>query len=141
MPVILGILTICLLVSACSREPATPGFQFVEATIADIHSAIERGDARCVDIIAGYLARIDAYDKSTGLNSIIFTNPNALEKAGVPDVTAVRVHEAAGRFMTIVAIKQRYPGHSRQAAMVAAPEEVRSGGAAAVKPEPSTPER
>ena len=104
MPVILGILTICLLVSACSREPATPGFQFVEATIADIHSAIERGDARCVDIIAGYLARIDAYDKSTGLNSIIFTNPNALEKAGVPDVTAVRVHEAAGRFMTIAAL-------------------------------------
>ncbi len=43
-----------------------------------------------------------------------------MEKAGVPDITGVRFHEAANRFMVIVSIKQRYPGHSRQAGMVAA---------------------
>lgn len=43
-----------------------------------------------------------------------------LLKAGVPDVTAVWCHEAGGsRMLTAVAIKQRYPGHARQAAAVA----------------------
>ena len=44
-----------------------------------------------------------------------------LEKAGVPDVTGVWCHEAGGsRLLTIVSIKQRYPGHARQAGMIAA---------------------
>jgi 4-hydroxy-3-polyprenylbenzoate decarboxylase len=44
---------------------------------------------------------------------------NALEDAGVPDVRAVWAHPAAGRFMTVIAIRQRYPGHARQAAVIA----------------------
>ena len=44
---------------------------------------------------------------------------NALEDAGVPDVVAVNAHPAAGRFLYIVAIKQRYAGHARQAGFVA----------------------
>ncbi|MBI3013991.1 MAG: UbiD family decarboxylase [Candidatus Tectomicrobia bacterium] len=51
---------------------------------------------------------------------------NALEEAGVPDVTAVYSHPAAGRFLTIVAIRQRYPGHAKQAAVVAG--QCRAGG-------------
>ena len=44
-----------------------------------------------------------------------------LEAAGVPDVRGVWCHEAGGaRLLTIVAIKQRYAGHARQAGMVAA---------------------
>ncbi len=44
-----------------------------------------------------------------------------LEAAGVPDVTGVWCHEAGGsRLLNIVSIKQRYPGHARQAGMVAA---------------------
>lgn len=43
-----------------------------------------------------------------------------LEKAGVPDVVNVWCHEAGGtRLFTVVAIKQRYPGHARQAGMIA----------------------
>jgi 4-hydroxy-3-polyprenylbenzoate decarboxylase len=42
-----------------------------------------------------------------------------LEDAGVPDVQAVWLHPAAFRFFTMVAIRQRYPGHARQAAVVA----------------------
>jgi len=39
-----------------------------------------------------------------------------MEAAGVPDVTGVWCHEAGGaRLLTIVSIKQRYPGHARQA--------------------------
>ncbi len=44
-----------------------------------------------------------------------------LEAAGVPDVRGVWCHEAGGaRLLTIVSIKQRYPGHARQAGMIAA---------------------
>jgi len=43
-----------------------------------------------------------------------------LEKAGVPDVRGVWCHEAgSSRLFNVVAIKQRYPGHSRQAGMIA----------------------
>lgn len=44
-----------------------------------------------------------------------------MQKAGVPDVTAVWCHEVGGsRQLTAVSIKQRYPGHSRQAGHIAA---------------------
>jgi 4-hydroxy-3-polyprenylbenzoate decarboxylase len=43
-----------------------------------------------------------------------------LAKAGVPDVEAVWQHEAGGsRMFTVVAVRQRYPGHARQVLHVA----------------------
>lgn len=43
-----------------------------------------------------------------------------IEKAGVPDVRGVWCHEAgASRLFNVVSIKQRYPGHARQAGMIA----------------------
>lgn len=54
-----------------------------------------------------------------------------LQKAGIPDVTGVWAHEAGGSRMLVgVSIKQRYPGHSRQAGHAAA---VCAGGAYAGK--------
>jgi len=44
---------------------------------------------------------------------------NALEDAGVPDVHGVWLHPAAYRFFSILKIKQRYPGHAKQAALIA----------------------
>lgn len=44
-----------------------------------------------------------------------------MEKAGVPGVQGVWCHEAgAGRLFNVVSIKQLYPGHASQAAMLAA---------------------
>ncbi len=44
-----------------------------------------------------------------------------IEKAGVPDVVGVWCHEVGGsRLFNVVAIRQRYPGHARQAGHVAA---------------------
>jgi len=40
-----------------------------------------------------------------------------MEKAGVPDVKAVASYFR--RFLTVVSIRQRYPGHARQAAVLA----------------------
>lgn len=49
-----------------------------------------------------------------------------LEKAGVPGIRGVWCHEAAGsRLFNVVAIKQHYAGHSRQAGMIAS--QCRSG--------------
>ena len=43
-----------------------------------------------------------------------------LEAAGVPDVRGVWLTEAGGgRLIIVVSIKQRYPGHARQAGMIA----------------------
>jgi 3-polyprenyl-4-hydroxybenzoate decarboxylase len=50
---------------------------------------------------------------------------NALDEAGVPDVKGVWAHPSGGRFLTVLSIKQRYPGHARQAGMIAS--QCRSG--------------
>ena len=50
---------------------------------------------------------------------------NALDEAGVPDVQAVWAHPSGGRFMTVVSLRQRYPGHAKQAALIAS--QCRSG--------------
>lgn len=43
-----------------------------------------------------------------------------VEKAGIPDVKGVWCHEAGGgRLLNIISIKQRYPGHARQALVAA----------------------
>ncbi len=42
---------------------------------------------------------------------------DALDKAGVPDVRGVACYQQ--RFFLVVSIKQRYPGHAKQAALVA----------------------
>jgi UbiD family decarboxylase len=44
---------------------------------------------------------------------------NGMEQAGVPDIQGVYLPPPAQRFMIVVAIKQRYPGHAKQAALVA----------------------
>ena len=67
--------------AGCAPPTQLSSFQFVEATIEDVHAAIQSGAMSCTDIVAGYLQRIEVYDKPSGLNAIIFTNPRALEKA------------------------------------------------------------
>lgn len=44
---------------------------------------------------------------------------NDLLKNGVPDVKGVWMHEACGKTLVIVSIKQRFPGHSKLAAILA----------------------
>jgi len=56
-------------------------FPVVEATIAEIHKAIQEGRLTCAELVAVYLRRIEAYDQATGLNAIVAVNPRALETA------------------------------------------------------------
>jgi len=69
------------MIAGCTAESPAPKFPFVEATIDDVHTAIETGSMTCADIVDGYLRRIERYDQSSGMNAIIFTNPNVQNKA------------------------------------------------------------
>ncbi len=63
------------------------------------------------------------YVRTTVLQGLIW---EALEAAGVPDVRGVAHLPSAGWGMLVISIRQRYGGHARQAAMIAAQS---SGGA------------
>jgi amidase len=67
---------------SAGAQQARPAFQFAEATIADVHAAIRSRRMTCRSIVAGYLARIESYDKrGPALNAIVLTNPDALAVA------------------------------------------------------------
>jgi len=66
---------------SCTAGDQHSQFNFVEATIEDVQSAIASGDIACEQVVQGYLQRIDTYDQSSGMNAIIFANPNALSRA------------------------------------------------------------
>jgi Asp-tRNA(Asn)/Glu-tRNA(Gln) amidotransferase A subunit family amidase len=76
-----------VLVPACGAtdretDPALDPFDPREATIARIHAAFARGELSCVELITGYLARIDAYDqRGPEINALITVNSGALDAA------------------------------------------------------------
>jgi len=73
---------LCLLgsvTSGLSAQQSRPAFRFEEATIAQVHSALRQRTTTCRAIVAGYLARIERFDKrGPAINAIVLTNPNAL---------------------------------------------------------------
>jgi Asp-tRNA(Asn)/Glu-tRNA(Gln) amidotransferase A subunit family amidase len=93
---------------SCTAKKAAVPFTYVEATIADVQEAIRSGDTTCKEIVTGYLARIDAYDKSTGLNAIIFANPNAISKAEEIDRKIAADERLGPLFCAPVLLKDNY---------------------------------
>jgi len=81
VPVVVALATLASGWSAGAQQ-SRPAFRFAEASIADVHSAIRQRRMTCRAIVAGYLARIEAYDKrGPSLNAIVVGNPNALAVA------------------------------------------------------------
>ena len=93
---------------ACSSDPSESSFDFVEATIDDVQTAVLSGSMSCKDIVDGYLKRIDAYDKSSGLNAIIFSNPNALARAEEIDRETQAGQELGPLFCVPVLLKDNF---------------------------------
>ena len=61
-------------------------FKLEEATIAQVHAAMEAGQLTCRQLVEGYLKRIEAYDrKGPALNAVVCLNPRALEEADALD--------------------------------------------------------
>jgi amidase len=84
-----AILLFLLVGVAGAQSP--PPFRVEEATIADIQAALKAGRVTCRAIVAQYLRRIEAYDKSgPALNAIVVINPDALTLAEEQDRRAAQ---------------------------------------------------
>ncbi len=94
------------LISCAPAEPAP--FQFVEATIADVQSAITNERMTCRQIVQGYLDRIDAYDSSSGLNAVSMINPAALGRADDIDRALASGESVGPLFCVPVLVKDNF---------------------------------
>ena len=66
-------------------------FDVVEASIAELHAALERGAVTSENLVTAYLARIERYDRSGPLlNSVVVPNPDALDEARESDLRRQR---------------------------------------------------
>src|SRR5436305_676441 len=78
--------------AAFAQGRNTPAFQIVETSIDDIHAAIKAGRLTVRQLVQGYLARIEAYDKKgPNINSVITVNPDALAEADKLDADYKRM--------------------------------------------------
>ena len=73
---------LCLALAACG----SPAPDYREATIADLHDAMNRGELTSEQLVNWYLDRIEAIDRGgPTLNSVIELNPDALAIARALD--------------------------------------------------------
>ena len=78
-------------VADCAPERA---FQLMEASIADIHRAMEAGTLTCHDLVQQYLDRIRAYDQQgPAVKSMLYINPRSLQEADAMDQEFKRTHK------------------------------------------------
>jgi Asp-tRNA(Asn)/Glu-tRNA(Gln) amidotransferase A subunit family amidase len=77
--------SLCLLAALfATHQPAqqSTSFQVVEATISDIHAAMQAGRLTCRGLVEQYLRRIEAYDKNgPAINAIVVVNPAVVAQA------------------------------------------------------------
>lgn len=93
LPLLAIALAATLLPDRASADPSpttstsdTATFELIDASIAEIQSAMESGTITSAELTQMYLDRIEAFDESgPALNSIIAVNPNALGDAAVLD--------------------------------------------------------
>lgn len=86
-----------LLVPAPSAAQRVGGVELIELTIAEAHEAMLAGTLTARALVEAYLARIEAYDKrGPSFNSIIMTNPRALERADALDAELARTGGLTG---------------------------------------------
>ncbi len=81
-----GLAASILLAASIAHAQSARPFEVQEATIAQIHAAMREGRLTCRALVEAYLRRIDAYDKNgPAINSLVVTNPRALEEADLLD--------------------------------------------------------
>lgn len=80
----LALIALGLVAAPAAQMPGV--FHVEEASIADIHAAMDAGRLTCRALVEQYLRRIDAFDKNgPALNAIVQVNPNALDEAAALD--------------------------------------------------------
>jgi Asp-tRNA(Asn)/Glu-tRNA(Gln) amidotransferase A subunit family amidase len=91
-----------------SLASAREKFEITEATITEIQAAIREQRITCRQLVEGYLKRIQAYDQTTHLNSLIVINPNALAEADKIDAEFRRTKKLRGLQGIAVIVKDNY---------------------------------
>ncbi|MDA9049515.1 amidase [Pseudomonadales bacterium] len=91
--------------------PAGQPLALVEATIADIQAAILNGSTTCEQVVTGYLARIDTYDQSLGINAITVRNSAALATARATDARLAAGETLGPLFCAPLLVKDNYDTH------------------------------
>jgi amidase len=85
-----GVAVAPLLLADAARSFEVVSYE--EATIADIHAALNAKTLTCRALVQMYLDRIAAYDKKgPALNAIVVTNPDALQLADTLDARFVQL--------------------------------------------------
>lgn len=86
-------------------------FQFVEATIDEIHASLKSGNMTCRQIVSGYIDRINYFDEDTKLNAITVINRGALAKADAIDAR-LKVGDKMGElYCAPILVKDNYDTH------------------------------
>ena len=67
--------------STSNAISANSEFNILELTIERAHTALRDNVISCEALTRQYINRIRHFDQSTGLNAIIYINPNAINKA------------------------------------------------------------
>ena len=82
------------LLAAFDPQPALgQNFRILEASIDEIHQAFDIGDLSCVELVEGYLDRIERFDRQgPAIHAVQTVNPEALGRARELD----RLHAANG---------------------------------------------
>src|SRR6267378_1033119 len=79
-------LLLALLLSPLADCAPDRSFHLMEASIADIHKAMQAGTLTCHNLVQQYLDRIHAYDQQgPAINSMLYINPASLEQADALD--------------------------------------------------------
>src|SRR3984957_18372311 len=69
-------------------------FHLLEASITDIHKAIQTGTLTCHDLVQQYLNRIQSYDQQgPSIDSMLYINPASLQQADAFDQEFRRTHQ------------------------------------------------
>ncbi|WP_245781640.1 amidase family protein [Granulicella pectinivorans] len=103
---------ICLMLGflLATRLPAQgkPRFEVTETTIAETQRAIREGRTTCHQLVEAYRKRIQAYDQTTHLNTVVLLNPTALVDADKLDREFARTHRLRPLQGIAVVVKDNY---------------------------------
>lgn len=87
----LRILVVTAVLIAMAGSARAEQFSVVDASIADIHRALQTRRITCRAVVQQYLDRIEAYDqKGPALNALLYVNPKALDQADALDMDIKR---------------------------------------------------
>lgn len=102
---------LCLSLLSCSTlfaDNHTSSFAWEDATIAEVHQAMKKGNLSCVELVQDYIARIQKYDldlsRGAPINAIVNINPDVLNEARILDQEYAQTHQFVGPLHCIPAI-------------------------------------